>query len=344
MTIAIALSGGVDSACSALLLKRAGHDVIGLHMKLMPGPFDSWTKAQAVASCLDIPVFLVDLTTAFRKSVLDYFVSEYASGRTPSPCPRCNRKIKMTLLMKHALELGADKLATGHYARIAGETGRFRLLKGFDLSKDQSYFLFMLTQDILSRASFPLGEMTKVEVRNMAKSYNMPVNISEESQELCFAPNRMYTDFLLEHGIQPKAGPIVDTSGQTVGTHKGIMYYTVGQRHGLGVCAPEPSYVIRIDANENRLVIGRKDSTFVRGIIINQLSFISGSYPNEHSEFSIKVRSTSREVSCLVERIQDNSIRVLFKTPISGVAPGQAGVLYDGDEVIGGGWIRESLH
>lgn len=343
MTVAVALSGGVDSACSALLLKNAGYDVIGLHMRLMPGLLDSWSKAQAVASSLDVPIFLVDLTTSFQKSVIDYFVSEYGSGRTPSPCPRCNRKIKMTLLMEHAFELGADTLATGHYARIGCGVNRLRLLKGKDRSKDQSYFLFMLTQDILSRVSFPLGEMTKVAVRNMAKDHNLPVNLSEESQELCFAPNRIYTDFLLEHGLEPKAGPIVDINGHTVGTHRGIMFYTVGQRHGLGVCGPEPSYVIRIDPTENTLVIGKKISTFVSGIIINELSFISGNYPKERSEFSIKVRSTSKEVPCVVEKIQDDSMSVRFNTPISGVAPGQAAVLYGGDEVIGGGWIQQSL-
>lgn len=343
MKIAVALSGGVDSACSALMLKMAGHEVIALHMKLTPGHHDTWPKAKSVADFIGAPIYLVDLTEPFRGLVIDYFVSEYASGRTPSPCPRCNRKIKMTLLLERALELGANGLATGHYARIFRRHAGFGLLKGMDHIKDQSYFLFMLNQAILSKMCFPVGELTKNEVRDIAKSHNLPVSLTEESQELCFVPNTMYTDFLVEHGLKPKEGPIVDINGHVVGKHKGIMFYTVGQRKGLGVCGPEPSYVIRIDPTENRIVIGKRNSTFVSGIIINQLNFISGNYPEDSPDFSIKVRSTSKEVRCVVDKIQTDSLSVYFETPQSGVAPGQAAVLYHGDELIGGGWIQQSL-
>ncbi len=344
MKIAVALSGGVDSACSALMLKMAGHDVIALHMKLTPGHNGTWQKAQSVADFIGAPIYLVDLIEPFREFVIDYFVSEYASGRTPSPCPRCNRKIKMTLLLERALELGASRLATGHYARTFRKSaGGFGLLKGMDHTKDQSYFLFMLNQAILSKICFPLGELTKNEVRNIAKIHNLPVSLTEESQELCFTPHTMYTDFLVEHGLEPKEGPIVDINGHVVGKHKGIMFYTVGQRRGLGVCGPEPSYVIRIDPSENRIVIGKRKSTLVSGIVINQLNFISGNYPEDISEFSIKVRSTSKEVRCVVDKIQADSLNVYFESPQSGVAPGQAAVLYYGDELIGGGWIQQGL-
>ncbi len=343
MKIAVALSGGVDSACSALMLKMAGHEVIALHMKLTPGHHDTWPKAKSVADFIGAPIYLVDLIEPFRGLVIDYFVSEYASGRTPSPCPRCNRKIKMTLLLERALELGANRLATGHYARVFRRHDGFGLLKGMDHIKDQSYFLFMLNQAILSKMCFPLGELTKNEVRNIAKNHNLPVSLTEESQELCFVPNTMYTDFLVEHGLKPTEGPIVDIDGHVVGKHKGIIFYTVGQRKGLGVCGPEPSYVIRIDPTENRIVIGKRNSTLVSGIIINQLNFISGNYPEDSSEFSIKVRSTSKEVRCVVDKIQTDSLSVYFETPQSGVAPGQAAVLYHGDELIGGGWIQQSL-
>ncbi|MGC8602886.1 MAG: tRNA 2-thiouridine(34) synthase MnmA [Desulfomonilaceae bacterium] len=344
MNIAVALSGGIDSACSALLLKKAGYDVIGLHMKLMPGrELDSWSKAKSVASCIDIPLHLVDLTTSFQKLIVDYFVSEYAAGRTPSPCPRCNQKIKMTLLLEHALALGADRLATGHYARILNRADGFHLLKGVDSSKDQSYFLFMLSQDILSNMCFPLGELTKSDVRNIVKEYDLPVIFSQESQELCFIPNAMYTDFLVEHGVQAKQGVIVDTNGRAVGKHKGVIFYTVGQRRGLGVCGPEPYYVVEIDPVGNEIVIGNKNETLVSGILINQLNFISGSYLPKKTKFSIKVRSTSKEIRCTVEKINRSDVKIHFEKPQSGVAPGQAAVIYDGEEVIGGGWIQQSL-
>lgn len=343
MTIAVALSGGVDSACAALLLKEAGHEVIGLHMKLMPRNLDSWPKAKLIADSIGVPIHLIDLTGSFQQHVIEYFVSEYASGRTPSPCPRCNRKIKMTALLERAMALGADNLATGHYARIDGRNPGLALLKGVDHTKDQSYFLFMLNQGILSRLLFPLGELTKVEVRDIARNHNLPVNLTEESQELCFVPDGMYTDFLLEHGIQARPGPIVGLEGRVLGKHKGIIFYTVGQRRGLGVCGPEPSYVIEIDQNENKIVIGKRVETLVSGILINQTTFVSGSSPREGDEFRVKVRSTTKEVNCRIEEIHSDFIRIAFEEAQSGVAPGQAAVLYDRDEVIGGGWIDRSF-
>lgn len=343
MTIAVALSGGVDSACAALLLKNAGHKVIGLHMKLMPRNFDSWPKAKSIADSIGIPIHLIDLTEPFQRDVIEYFVSEYASGRTPSPCPRCNRKIKMAVLLEQAMALGAENLATGHYARFDRRNATRALIKGVDHTKDQSYFLFMLNQEILSRVLFPLGELTKVAVRDIAGNHNLPVNLTEESQELCFVPDGMYTDFLLENGIQPNPGPIVDLEGRVLGKHKGIIFYTVGQRRGLGVCGPEPFYVIEIDHNENKIVIGRREATLVSGILVNQTTFVSGSPPKEGDEFRVKVRSTTKEVKCRIEEIQSDFMKIAFEEAQSGVAPGQAAVLYDSDEVIGGGWIERSF-
>ena len=343
MKMAVALSGGVDSACAALLMKEAGHSVIGLHMKLMPAQTDAWPKARSVAEALGAPIDLVDLTAQFQREIIGYFISEYSRGRTPSPCPQCNRKIKMTFLLEHAFKSGADKLVTGHYARIIEEEGVFHLYKGLDNAKDQSYFLFMLDQEILSNLRFPLGELTKAKVREIVGDHDLPIQCEEESQELCFVRNSLYTDFLVEHGSKHEPGPVIDAGGQIIGKHRGIIFYTVGQRKGLGICGPEPSYVIEINAEKNSVIVGGKNSTFVSRILINDVTFISGQRPRTGDEFMVKVRSTSREAPCIIEEIRTEGILIAFRSPQSGVAPGQAAVIYNGDEVIGGGWIERSM-
>ena len=343
MNIAVALSGGVDSACAALLLQDAGHRVTGLHMKLTDKDSDSWDKARAVGDSIGIHVKLLDLSDSFQKHVVDYFVSEYNSGRTPSPCPQCNRKIKMTLLLEQALQLGAERFSTGHYARILSKDDRLSLLKGSDNSRDQSYFLFMLNQKILSNLILPLGELTKVEVRRIAEQRGVPVSSTEDSQELCFIPDNTYVKFLLEQGAEAKPGPIVDEDGNIIGKHRGIIFFTVGQRRGLGVCGPEPLYVLAIDHERNEVIVGKKNQTLVSGIVIDQLSFVSGKTPDWNNRFTIKVRSTSREATCKIREIGPDSLTISFDSPQSGVAPGQAAVLYKENEVVGGGWILRSV-
>jgi tRNA-uridine 2-sulfurtransferase len=343
MKMAVALSGGVDSACAALLMKEAGHLVTGLHMKLTPGQNDAWPKARSVAESLDVPIELVDLTTHFQREIISYFVSEYSRGRTPSPCPPCNRKIKMKFLLEHAFRSGADKLVTGHYARIIEKDNAFHLLKGLDSAKDQSYFLFMLDQETLSNLYFPLGELTKTMARKIVAGHNLAVQCEQDSQELCFVHNALYTDFLLAQGAKPEPGHVMDADGLIIGKHRGIIFYTVGQRKGLGVCRPEPSYVIEINAENNSVIVGGKNSTLVSRILINNLTFISHERALAGSEFMVKVRSTSREAPCIIEEKRADALVVAFQSPQSGVAPGQAAVLYNGDEVIGGGWIERSL-
>ncbi len=343
MNIAVALSGGVDSACAALLLRDAGHGVTGLHMKLSDRDSDSWDQVRAVGDSIGIAVKLVDLSESFQRHVVDYFVSEYNSGRTPSPCPRCNRQIKMTLLAERALELGVERLSTGHYARIVSKDDRFALFKGSDSSRDQSYFLFMLTQKILSNLIFPLGGLTKVEVRRIAELRGLPVSSTEDSQELCFVPDNTYVNFLLEQGAEAKPGLIVDEDGNVIGKHPGIIFFTVGQRRGLGVCGPEPLYVLAINHERHEIVVGKKNRTLVSGIVIDQLSFVSGKTPDWNDSFTIKVRSTSREATCKIRDTGSGSLTISFDSPQSGVAPGQAAVLYKENEVVGGGWILSAV-
>jgi len=333
------MSGGMDSTTAALLLKRQGCEVVGLHMILHEGSAETWEHARTAAEEIAVPIHRVDLRREFASLVVEPFVREYAVGRTPSPCPICNRFIKMELLFEQATSLGCTALATGHYARIAEISGEQALVKGADEAKDQSYFLFMLTPKILRRCLFPLGELTKDRVRRFLRTEGISASESSESQELCFIPGGNYREFLRDRGVSALPGPIVDTQGRKIGAHGGIAFYTVGQRHGLRVCAPRPLYVIRIEGERNTIVVGERGDTLVSGVRLAGINRIRNACLIAGERFCIKVRSTSRAVGCTLVSIEDDSAAVQFDEPQSGVAPGQAGVLYHGDRVIGGGWI-----
>jgi tRNA-uridine 2-sulfurtransferase len=340
--IAVAMSGGMDSTATALLLKRAGYEVLGIHMRLHEGSDRTWALAKKAASEVDVPIRAVDLSREFESLVINDFVHEYAVGRTPSPCPRCNRVVKMTLLFEKALEFGCSRIATGHYARISGSGDDVVLRKAVDRGKDQSYFLFMLTREILNRTMFPLGDRTKGQVRELLRLEGISVWEAPESQELCFIPGRDYRGFLADRGIETRPGPVLDTAGRVRGEHKGLAYYTVGQRRGIGVCGPDPLYVLRIDATENAVIVGTKDQTVSRNVRIERPNIILPRHVVPGDRFEAKIRSTAKPAWCTVVAADASSLSIEFDTPQSAVAPGQAAVLYDGEVVCGGGWIASA--
>ena len=339
MRVAVAMSGGVDSTASALILRRKGHDVIGFHVRLHPRSDQSWEMAKAAAEQIGVPIHQVDLSEEFRNLVIGHFVEEYSRGRTPSPCPLCNRFIKMTLLFDQARAFGCKQLATGHYARIGGTPDQPVLMRGKDKRKDQSYFLFMLTRQILGRTIFPLGELTKTRVRELLRVEGISVWESDESQELCFIPDGDYREFLRKHGIADRPGRIVDSVGTMVGKHKGVANYTVGQRRGLGISRPKPVYVVSVDPESNTVVVGNREETLRPAFTINKINLLTPEQPSAGERFDVKIRSTSPAVPCMIGECRDDSMEIRFEKPQPGVAPGQAAVLYSGDTVAGGGWI-----
>ncbi len=344
MRVAVALSGGMDSTATALMLKRDGHEVVGLHMMLHAGSRQSWKLAQKAARELRIPIQAVDLTREFRDMIVEPFVRDYAAGRTPSPCPRCNRFIKMSMLWDKAKSMGCEALATGHYALIGRDYGQEEcaLLQGVDKRKDQSYFLFMLTSEVLSRTLFPLGGFTKAQVRDFLRSEGVSVSESDESQELCFIPDNNYRGFLKKKGVRAQPGPIKDLSGNVLGSHKGIVHYTVGQRRGLGVCRPRPLYVVKLDARSDTVFVGHKEETLVKRVRLIHTNILTETGVCPGASFRVKVRSTAAAVPAEVEGVESREMVVKFETPQSGVAPGQAAVIYAGKRVIGGGWIEHA--
>lgn len=342
MKVAVAMSGGMDSTATALLLKRQGHEVKGLHMSLHSHSDTTWQRAKSGAEQVGVPIERVDLAEDFCELVVRRFVQEYSRGRTPSPCPICNRFIKMTRLLEKAVSLGCEKLATGHYARIeAGPDGPV-LLRGVDRRKDQSYFLFMVTPEMLDRIIFPLGGRTKTGVKELLKEEGISLWQSDESQELCFVPDNDYRRFLESKGIESRPGPIMDLQGNILGVHRGIIGFTVGQRRGLGISGRKPLYVVRIDPATDAVFVGVREETYVSSTTITRVHFLVPSLPATGERFKVKVRSTARPVDCVIATFADDTLRLRYDEPQAGVAPGQAAVLYRGERVIGGGWIEES--
>ncbi len=362
--IAVAMSGGVDSSAVAALLQLQGRAVVGLTMQLwnqrrLPelqgnGPaqhrccsLDDVYDAKSVAQHLNFPHYVVNFEEQFEARVVRPFVDHYLAGRTPIACTNCNTDVKFEPLLRMARQIGAEGLATGHYARIRrnDEAGRWELLRARDNSKDQSYFLWGLTQEQLSRSEFPLGELTKREVRALARRVNLPVAEKPESMELCFVPNGSYVQFIhaysRERGIslQDGGGEIVNENNEVVGRHNGVHNFTIGQRKGLGFAAGKPLYVLSIDPEKNRVVVGEDDVLRKTTCEVQGVNWISIEEPEAPLRASVKIRHKHEPASAAVESLDANRARVTFDAPQRAITPGQAAVFYDADRVLGGGWI-----
>jgi tRNA-specific 2-thiouridylase len=342
MRVAVAMSGGVDSSLAAALLKQAGDDVFGIHLKLWADPDRARTILELEHTCriLDIPFYQLDLEGEFRSLVVDYFCREYSLGRTPNPCIVCNQQIKFGLLLERGLGMGADFLATGHYARIEQSAGSYHLLKATDQKQDQSYFLYTLGQSQLRHLLFPLGELSKQRVRKLAAELGLPVSNRRDSQDVCFIPDNDYRSFLSGR-IQLKEGEIVDITGKVLGKHSGLALYTVGQRHGLGLASSQQQYVLRLDAESNRLVVGTRDQLLDNGLVATGLSWVVGKAA-ESATITAKVRYKAPEVAAKL-LCGDGRAEVRFTKPQSAITPGQSVVFYQGDIVLGGGIIDAVL-
>ncbi|MGQ0792749.1 MAG: tRNA 2-thiouridine(34) synthase MnmA [Deltaproteobacteria bacterium] len=351
--ILVAMSGGVDSAATAAILKREGHDVIGITMQLWDYgdadggccSADDVRDARRAAGEIGIPHYVVNYMELFKKFIVEDFINKYLDGKTPSPCVLCNQFMKFNFLLKRALELGADFLATGHYARIHEDGGKRYLAKSVDRAKDQSYFLYTLGQRELARLMFPLGGMTKDEVRRTASNFNLGVANKPDSQEVCFITGGDYRDFIKSHADSAGAsgGEIVDTEGRALGTHDGIASFTVGQRRGLGISAGKPMYVVKIDRESNRVVLGGERDIFKTTLVANNVTWAAGEPPSGEIEVKARIRYRHPESDAVIRLKSETESIVEFKTPQRAMTPGQAVVFYRGDRVLGGGWIDQVL-
>lgn len=352
--VLVALSGGVDSAVAAALLVEQGHTVIGAMLRLWvePGLGDTCInrcctpeavdRARRVADLLDIPFYLLNAESPFEAQVVDYFVAEYAAGRTPNPCVICNRFIRFGLLLERALAVGATSIATGHYARVR-HAGTYQLLRGLDTHKDQSYFLHALTQTQLAHVLFPVGELTKTEVRAIARQHDLPVAEQPESQDLCFVADGDYRRFLAHrspHLFRP--GDIRDTSGRVLGQHQGLAAYTIGQRKGLGITAREPLYVLTIDPTQNALVVGTANELGQNECLVEKMHHVDGRTPSAAFRATAQIRYQARASAVTVTPLLHERAQVRFASPQRDITPGQFLVLYDGEVVLGGGTISSS--
>ncbi len=359
--VIIAMSGGVDSSVAALLLKKAGYDVIGVTLRMWVDPLseekagllgkgccshEAVKDAQKVASLLDIPHYVLNMRELFYKDVVSNFTSEYLLGRTPNPCVECNRTVKFSSLLEKARGLGFNLLATGHYARIKKDqdSNHYQLLRGLDRQKDQSYMLYVLTQSELPFTLFPVGDKTKHEIRTLAKNNNLEVANKKESQEICFIPDNDYRSFMermCPEAVRP--GDIVTSKGEKLGRHQGIAFYTVGQRKGLGITYSEPLYVISIDALRNQVIVGPENETFSSGLVVGNLNYISGIEPGKIIDLEVKIRYRASAVQAKLHPPKKGSAMVTFKEKQKAITPGQSAVFYFGEEVLGGGIINNSI-
>jgi len=337
--VAVAMSGGVDSSLAAARLKEAGYDVSGVYMQLWAD--HNISELDHTCQLLDIPLYKLNFETEFRSFVIDYFCREYSLGRTPNPCTTCNQHIKFGLLLERVLEMGADYLATGHYARIEHSPNGYSLLKAVDTTKDQSYFLYTLGQRELQHLLLPLGTFRKAEVRKLASELGLPASSRYDSQDICFIPDNDYRSFIAKH-IPLNPGDIVDTEGRVLGRHDGLAQYTVGQRQGLGLTSNKRLYVLKLDAASNRLVVGTKDQLFSNTLFATKLSWVSGEAPREPPDIMAKIRYKSPEVAARLH-LRDEVAEVNFHQPQPAITPGQAIVFYQGDVVLGGGIIEDRV-
>jgi tRNA-specific 2-thiouridylase len=368
MKIAVAMSGGVDSSAAAAVLREQGHELVGFTMQLWnqrrgisvdengePLPsrccsLDDVYDARRVAEELGFPFYVLNLERDFERDVVQPFITSYLSGETPIPCVSCNSRLKFASLDRLADSLGCEKVATGHYARVEYDetVNRYRLLRGRNLQKDQSYFLWELTQDQLSRALFPLGEMSKPEVRDVARQHSLAVAEKQESQEICFVPDGDYAGFIDryldaegETNRIPPAGELVDSSGAVVGHHGGIHHYTIGQRRGIGIAAERPLYVLAIDEAKNRVVVGAPEELLSSEFTAAGVNWVAFAEPSEPVRAEVRVRYRHEPVPATITPLPDRRVRVNFDEPQRAITPGQATVFYRGDEVVGGGWITK---
>lgn len=368
MKIAVAMSGGVDSSAAAALLKAEGHELVGFTMQLWnqrrgltvdehgePLPsrccsLDDVYDARRVAEELGFPFYVLNLEKDFERDVVAPFVESYLQGETPIPCVACNSRLKFASLDRLAESLGCEKVATGHYARVEydDESRRYRLLRGRNLQKDQSYFLWELTQAQLARSLFPLGEMSKQDVREVARESGLAVAEKAESQEICFVPDGDYAGFIdryleAEGATEraPQAGEIVNRAGATLGNHQGIHRYTVGQRRGLGLSNERPLYVLQVEAARNRIVVGSEEELLSREFTAAGVNWIAFDNPSEEVRALVRVRYRHEAQYATVQPMEGSRARITFDESQRAITPGQATVFYRGDEVLGGGWIEK---
>lgn len=365
--IVVAMSGGVDSSTTAYLLMQEGYDVVGLHFQVWqpswewketttPGkeqfPTPSAEDAQKVAHFLGIRLFIVDIAERFHKKIVEPFVKEYLAGRTPNPCVVCNEEIKLALLLQKAREIGADTVATGHYAIVEfnAEQGRYILRRGTDRNKEQSYYLGRVKKEKLPLFKTPLGSKTKAQVRDIAKSAGLPVAQKAESQEICFIPpHQDYRSFISGYALRILGkninipGDILDTRGKVVGRHKGIAFYTIGQRKGLGISSARPLYVLEIDPVRNVIVVGEREETMACGLIGEQANWVSIDPPSTELEVDCQIRYRHHPVRARLKFLSEDRVKVIFSTPQPAVTPGQLAVFYHQDILVGSAFISEVI-
>ena len=356
MRIVVAMSGGVDSSVAAALLAEQGHDVIGVSMQLYDNSqttdrgqrafgtcctIDDLYDARRVAATIGIPHYIVNFESQFGEHVISNFVREYVQGRTPIPCSHCNSDLKFAELLDRATAYDAEQLATGHYARIERDAeGRYHLYRGADHSKDQTYFLFSLTQAQLSRAAFPVGHLDKHTVRAHAERLKLHVTQKPDSQEICFVPDGDYASFVERKAPEAaRPGTVVDHDGRVLGRHAGVHRFTIGQRKGLGLSSPEPLYVLAIKPASAQVVVGSRDDLGRTSLSASGVNWISGTAPDDWLRVSAQIRHRHAAAAARIRLTADTTMELEFDTPQSAITPGQAVVFYDGDEVLGGGWI-----
>jgi len=340
--VVVAMSGGVDSSVAAALLKEEGYEVFGVTMCHYDGD-KNLEAAHQIAQKLGISWYILDFTKEFKRLVIDYFCKEYLAGRTPNPCVICNLKIKFGLLLEKAKSLGADYIATGHYAinEYEQKINRFQLKRGVDESKDQSYFLYRLNQYILPYVLFPLGRFKKSQSRELAKKFGLKNYKKEESQEICFIREGDYRKFLRQNISESiKQGKFIDNSGNILGIHQGIPFYTIGQRKRLGVSSNKRRYVIKINSQENSIILGEEEDLYQNKLIIKDLNFISGDKLSDFIKVEVKIRYNFKKSSAIISPYEDDKILIDFEKPQRAITPGQSAVFYQGDIVMGGGIIE----
>ncbi len=351
--VIVAMSGGVDSSVAAALLVEQGYDVAGLMLRLWAEPGgaanrcctpDAVVDARRVAEALGIPFYVRDYKNIFKETVVSFFVDGYTQGVTPNPCIICNRDIRFDRLLKEALNLGGDYLATGHYARVTAEPdGRYSLRKGLDPTKDQSYVLYTMTQQRLTHILLPVGGYAKRDIRQIAADKNLPVFDRPDSQDLCFLGNGDYRQFLQRHAPQTvQPGPILNTAGEQLGQHNGLAFYTIGQRKGLGLSAPQPMYVLQLNTAANSLIVGPAAELGRRELVAGQVNYLDGQTPAPNCRVTAKIRYKAREVPAMLTPLPGQQANLIFDEPLRDITPGQSVVFYEDDRVLGGGIIQKT--